>query len=343
MYGIERDRMQDWKIVRVSGRAGHRTAISHVLYPASAKRRHKNEMQHDYVLMMIHRLHRMWFSRVKDLIANNLWFPTRGESLADAILTFRRIMNCRPSCVYYRKGNRGKLRPCKHTRFCPFCWGRVAAFGYRNIKKHTRRLRQETHGLKLTVRTVRQCVPAPGFHSTAGLTQSDRVRHATALRAVLEAHREEYKALTKQLQRTTLGSAVLIVVDPQEAGWNVETRQIFLHGPKRIKLPMVRHRDATTVYRESICAHDDESLAPLIGQFFEYPAGLMTSYVELSAVYLDASHGLRLTSGTGVFRTVSDGLFRKSDQEQQDAPQEQRYPGPCDQHGGDSNAAELPL
>lgn len=311
IFGIERDRMQNWRIVNVSTRTAQRFAIRHALYPASGKRRHDHEMQHNFVIRMVHRLHGLWFRRVKDLVTNQLWVPGNVDaSRSSRLITLRRVLNCRPTAVFFKYGNSGLIRPCKHHKFCPFCWGRIAAFMYRRIKTRIRAARKTNDGLILTCRVVSLFVPAGDFNSAAGLTLDEVSSYAKTLRTVFTRQRQQYRGLVKQLQRKTVGSTWRVLADPQENGWNIEVRQLLLVKPGKRALPWIKVRGAQTVFLASAKVSDDEALYPLIGRFMGYPAGLLTSYAELTAAYLHAGYGLRLVSGTGVFRTCGDGLLR---------------------------------
>ncbi len=309
-FGIDRDRMQNWRIASVSTRTAQRFSIQHVLYPASGQRRHQLEMQFGCVFRLIHRVHGLWFRRAKDLIVNKLWQPgSLDAARSSQLLTFRRTMNCRPTSVYFQYGNGGRIRPCKQHRVCPFCWGRIAAFVYRRFKRRIAKARKTHDGLVLTCRVISYPVRIPNFSSARGLEPEEMLAYARRLKALLGSQRENYRQLVKQLQRKTVGSCWRVVVAPQEDGWDIEVRQLFLAKPQRT-LPLIKWRGAKTRVSLSARINDDDALSPLIGAFMEYPTGLLTSYAELTAAYLQASYGLRLTSGTGVFRTCGDGLYK---------------------------------
>lgn len=330
MHGIERYRMQTWRLARVSGRTSQRFAIRHVLYPASAKKRHADEMQHKHVMRMVHRLHRLWFMRVKDLIINQLWKPGDVDATVQTDLwTFRRILHCRPSCVFFRKGNRTRVRPCAHYKFCPFCWGRVAAFLYRRFKGQILRLRAQQPKLVLHCRVSSHFLPATGFDAVMGLSPEDILVCGRALKDIFDAHRAAYQKVQKALQRKTLGSAWRLVVDPQEKGWIVEVRQVILAKPARTVPPWVKYPGASTVFERSVKLTDDHGVYELLGRFLEYPSGMLTSYAELTAVYLQAGYRARLATGTGIFRACANSLiqaFKKEtkDGKRQDQKEEDR-------------------
>lgn len=310
MFGIEKYKAKTWCITRASGRASAQFAIQRVLYPASGIRRHQFEMQHRYVLNMVHRLHKIWFRKVKDLIVNQFWCPGGMTTPGMSVLTFRRVMHCRPSCVFYKNGNRGKIRPCRRDRFCPWCWARTAASAYRVYKKAIRSARKKNKRLVLTCRVIAHKIVADGFHSATGYSPEQAFARAEALRVVLEQHRDAYQVLSKQLQRKTLGSAWRVTANPCDDGWLIEVRQLFLRKAKQT-VPLVRYPGAKTAFRKSVDVRNDNAVFEIMGRFFEYPAGLMTNFSELAAVYLQASSNIRISSGTGVFRATGQSLVRQ--------------------------------
>lgn len=310
MIGIETDRMKDWRIVSISTRTAQRLAIRYGLYPAAGQRRHRSEMQCDYIVRMIHRVHGLWFRRAKDLITNHLWQPCGlNATRSSRLMTFRRVLNCRPSNVFFRFGNAGRLRPCQQPRICPFCWSRLIAFLYRRFKRRISTARKTQDNLVLTCRVISYPVRIADFNNACGLEPEEMLTHARRLRDFLTQQRVQYTKLVKQLQRKTVGSCWRVVVDPQEDGWNIEVRQLFLIK-QRVRPPLIKWRGSKTVFSKSVKVSDDEAMLPVIGEFMKYPTGMLTTYAELAAVYLQAGYNLRLASGTGVFRTCGNGLFR---------------------------------
>ncbi len=310
MFGIEKYKQRNWCITRVSGRASGQFAIQHVLYPASGIRRHQFELQHKYVLAMVHRLHKIWFRKVKDLIVNKFWCPGSGMTPGMSLLTFRRVMHCRPSCVFYADGNSGKIRPCNRDRFCPWCWARTASCAYQLYKYAIRKARKSSRSLVVTCRVLEHKFAATDFNAAAGYTPEQVLPQAEKLRAVLEQHRAAHQKLAKHLQRKTKGSAWRVTVNPCDGGWLVESRQFFLHAPQKSP-PGITYPGATVTFEESVSALDDNAVYDLMGRFFEYPVGLMNHFSELAAVYLQASSNIRTCSGTGVFRATGQSTVRK--------------------------------
>lgn len=323
MHGIEKDRMQTWRIVRVDGRTSQRFAIRHVLYPAAARKRHPDEMKHGPVVQMVHRLHDMWFRRVKDLIYNGLWKPGDVDATVQTNLwTFRRVMNCRPSCVHFKKGNRGRIRPCAQFKFCPFCWGRVAAFMYRRFKGRILRAKTQRSNLILHCRVHAYFLPVQDFDAVMGLSRNAILVNARALKDIFEKCRAAYHETRRDLSRKTVGSAWRVVVNPQTDGWSIEVRQLALMKSSRHVPPFVKCPGAKKVLDKSVKVSDDAAVYNLLGRFLEYPAGLLTAYSELVAVYLQAGYRVRLASGTGVFRTCGSGLVRAFRKDKRDGTEE---------------------
>lgn len=314
---VEQDRMQNWRIERIGSRASHRFALRHVLIPASNMRRHRNELKHGRVVNMVHRLHRMWFNRVKTLIVQQLWVPGDTPSRSAQALTARRVMNCRPSTVYFSSGNKGKLRPCNRHNFCPFCWARVAAYFYRRSKACCNRLRKTDNGLILHCRVISQSVAASPAFLHGPPEEADLWQAARYLKDIFEPYRDVCARTHKQRQRKTLGSCWRLAVNPTENGWNIELRELLLAKPGQ-RLPWACCRPARTLVSLSAKLENDEALQQCLGRFIEYPAGLLSEYPELTAACLRATHGVRLSNGTGIFRACSGGLRQCFKNEQGD-------------------------
>lgn len=320
MFEIEHYRKQRWNIARVGRRVSQQVAIWNVLYPAAGITPDKHALQHVNVVRMIHRLHDLWFRRAKELIVRELWLPTDSISRQSRLWSCRRVMHCRPSCVFFKYGNSGRIRPCARPKVCPFCWARLASYAYRKFKSQIRRVRVQRDDLVVTCRVLSQRVLAPPFSPETGISPEQMAAGATLLKDIFEQHRTAYAQISKQLQRVTLGSAYRVAVNPQLDGWHVEARQLFLARTKT-RLPALKFRGGTVTYRESALVSDDDALELLLGRFLEYPSGLLTGYVELTAAYLHAAHSLRLVNGTGLFRKCGRGLecvFRRGKQDGED-------------------------
>jgi hypothetical protein len=312
---IEAYRLQPWYISRVGHRMSQQVAIRHVLYPASGLPFTETSLQHAAALRMIHRVHRMWFNRAKELIVNKLWLPGDAETRHGHLLTYRRILHCRPSCVFFRKGNLHKIRPCNRNKICPFCAARAASFAYRRLKSSIRQARGTKGRPIVTCRVLSKHVTAAHFCPSNGLSADQAVANMRQLKDIFDQHKAQYSKLAKQLQRKTSGSSCRFVVAPTETGWTIEIRQLFL-ARTGAQLPRMEDCAAKVVYSKSAKVEDDEKLEAHLGRFLAYPSGLLTSYSELVAVYLNALHCERLTTGTGVFRACGRGLTRVFKQEE---------------------------
>lgn len=320
MFEIEHYKKQRWNIARVGRRVSQQVAIWNVLYPAAGITPDKYALQHVNVVRMIHRLHDLWFRRSKELMVRELWLPTDSVSRQSRLWSCRRVLHCRPSCVFFKYGNTGRIRPCARPKVCPFCWARLASYTYRRFKSQIRRIRLQQDNLIVTCRVLSQHVAATPFTAADGISEKHIADGAARLKDIFEQHRAAYAQAAKQLQRATLGSAYRVVVNPQLDGWRVEARQLFLARAKT-RLSAVKFRAGAVVYRESAKVTDDDALELLLGRFLEYPSGLLTGYSELTAAYLTAAHSLRLVNGTGLFRKCGRGLesvFRRDKQDGED-------------------------
>lgn len=322
---IQRYVPHNWKIVKVGNRAAQVFAQHCVLGEIAVKRDTK-------VKSLSRAMRRLWVARLKELVVRQLWLPNVpmhdvSEPQFDQRkfeLTFRRCLFCRPTYMYYRWKRQAVFRPCNRDMFCPFCFARICAWQYRHVKTLLRAIgKQKTDTpLVMTGRIVSRFIEAPGFHPTLGCPDSQIRVYAQILRGELKRHQYAYNKCTKRLQRHTVGSMCRTVVIPQETGWNIETRQFFLHKPK-LKLPAVRLAGAKVRYFKSSRLRDDYALPETSSEFFfllaainQYPKELLTGYTELVAAYLHASHDMRLMSGTGLCRKTGrslGGYFKQKD------------------------------
>lgn len=310
MQWIARYKQNRWTITRVSGRWMHRFAIFFVINAAANQTKNRFNTQHDAVLQKIRRVRNLWFKRVKELIASGLWVPGGNVTRSSAALTARRCLFCRPSCVFFAKGNLGRMRPCAQTKFCPFCWARLAAYVYWNVRQYTNTRRKQTDRDIITCVVQRQFVRADGFKPDTGMSAGMLSTNVTKLKDIIEQHRRAYERQTKNLQRHTSGSMWTVVVEPRATGWRVESRQ-FMVGPVNGKTPRVKLKQATVVYSRTAKLNTFVRFGNILGRFVRYPKTLLTGYPELVAVALRASYDERLRSGTGRFRACATGLGRK--------------------------------
>lgn len=308
MQWVERYKQNRWTIARVSGRMMHRFAIMFVISFAAGPARNRFSTEHDVILRKIYKVRRLWFKRAKELMRTGLWTPGTNTTKSSADLTARRCLFCRPSCVFYAHGNKKRLRPCQQNRFCPFCCARIAAFTYWNVRRYINTRRKLVDDEIVTCVVTRQHVIADEFSEYTGMAPGALAPNVRKLRGVVAAHREAYEKKTKALQRHTDGSMWAIVIEPVSNGWFVESRQ-FMMGRVGAKLPRVEIPEATVVYSKSAKINKFVASAKILGRFVRYPSRLLTGYVELTAVALQASLYTRMRRGTGRFKTTGKGLI----------------------------------
>lgn len=276
---------------------------------AANQTKNRFNTQHEIVLQKVRRVRNLWFKRVKELLAAGLWTPGGNVTRSSAALTARRCLFCRPSCVFFAKGNSGRLRPCSQTKFCPFCWARLAAYIYWNVRQYTNTRRKQTDKDVITCVVQRQFVRAVGFTPDIGMAPGMLAANVKLLKDIIELHRRAYARQTKNLQRHTTGSMWAVVVEPRGAGWRVESRQ-FLVGPATGKTPRVKLKHAKVVYEKTARLNTFVRFGNLLGRFVRYPGKMLTGYPDLVAVALRATYDERLRSGTGRFRACATGLRR---------------------------------
>lgn len=307
MQWVERYKQNRWSIARVSGRAMHRFAIMFVIGFAADQKRGQFLTDHDSVVRKIFKVRRLWFTRAKELMRDGLWTPGSNITKASADLTARRCLFCRPSCVFYNGGNLKRLRPCQRTRFCPFCCARTAAFMYWNVRRYINTRRKLVDDEIVTCVVTRQLVTADDFSEHTGMVPGMLAANVRKLRAVVQQHCQAYEKKTKALQRHTDGSMWTVVVSPTRQGWRVESRQ-FLMGRAGAKLPLVIIPGASVSYMRSVKIDKTVATTKVLGRFARYPKQMLTGYLELTGVALQATAGIRLRRGTGRFKTTGRGL-----------------------------------
>ena len=307
---VTRYKLRPWRVVRVGRRMSHTFAQQFVLGLESK----------DYtaVCSRTRTFRTQWANRLKELTSRQLWLPGTEQldpyagdfDLKNFTLTYQRCLFCRPSYMYYKWAGERVFRPCRHERICPFCFARISASQCRYVKMVLRRLgRQNKAGkLVLTCRVASRFIAAPEFDGVFGCSNECVAEYATLLQRELQRERTAYAKCAKQLSRTTTASLYRVNVVPQDTGWRIETRQVFLHEPNT-KLPAVKIRGARVDFIESIRVADfcavpgtDTRFFDIFGAFARYPRELLTGYAELVAAYLRATRNMRLASGTGLFK-----------------------------------------
>jgi hypothetical protein len=307
MQWVERYKRNRWDISRVSGRWAHRFAIFYVIMVAAKKKQACFATDHATVVRKIYQVRHLWFKRAKELMTTGLWQPGHAITRSSADLTARRCLFCRPSCVFYARGNANKLRPCKQSRICPFCYARTAAYIYWNVRQYLNTRRKQVDNEIVTCVAQKEYLAAKGFTPETGMTAGMHSLNVRRLQAVIEKHVQRYERQTKTIQRRTDGAMWSVVVEPKRRGWRVETRQYFV-ARAGTDLPVVRLPDAKTVYNKSAKIQTFVRSGKILGRFVRYPAGMLTACADLTGIALQASYGLRLRRGTGRFRACSSGL-----------------------------------
>lgn len=328
------------KLVRPMTRARHIFALMATYDLQHVRAREK-------VSRRIRKYRRQWLHMLEQLCTHQLWSPVTDirfaahdvheESRFD--FAFGLCCRCLPTCVKWsfsnswrrrfgRKKMRAELLPCRKTNICPSCFGTVSAQQYRQCKQVVNRFQQKD-GVRLTARVETCFVPAAAgfdrdFQQVEMLHANvDILRNAIANRRVPNG-----SALHKRLQRHTLGAFWRVLAIPQEAGWNVVTRWVFLTEPGVTPPPTVFDASidvseiVVDVPRRESWHHQhtetdvDENLVEALLTFAAYPKEFLTGDVDLVAAWLNAAANTRVVSGMGVLKQAGSSLlarFKKQD------------------------------
>lgn len=326
MEWVERYKPNRWAIMRVSGRAMHRFALMFTLLRITADKKERYSREHSVIVAHVKRIRNLWFYRVKELVTGGLWLPGTDITRAATTLTVRRCLFCRPTCVFFRNGNQN-CRPCNRTKLCPFCWARVAAYTYWNVRRYlnTRRKTSDTDIVACAVHTT--YVLATNFDAVHGFCPNAMPTNIKAVKTAIAAWRQAYDKKAKALQRHTTGSMWSLVVFPYKTGWRIESRQ-FAVMPAGKTFPVVTIPGAEQKYSQTTKLGRHVRTSKLLGRFVRYPKTLLTDYVELTAVALQAAADEKLRRGTGRFRTCGSSLRtafkREQNAKRQTRPSEER-------------------
>lgn len=323
---VRRYKLRKLRVVRVCRRAADHFALEFVLGLTADK-------THTRVRNQTTMFRNIWASRMKALASNYLWFPnTRlldpdspNFDLKKFELTYRRMLFCRPTFVHYFWRYEKVLRPCNRSHFCPFCFARTVTYLYRRLKSRLNTLaaKNAVTQLLFTVRITRRFIYATNFDPTYGCHPLQIDLYVEGLQTELRRHKAAYKKCVKTISRNTLGSMCRTFILPTDLGWVVETRQCFIHAPKK-KIPYLPLTDSVVKYEKTVsvldCADKDTNVFfTTFGEFCRYPLGLLRAHVEFTAAVLRATHGVRLSTGTGILRVTSRRLWRIFKQEKLDA------------------------
>lgn len=307
MQWVERYKKNRWLISRVSGRWAHRFAIFFVIMIAAKKKQSCFATDHATVVRKIYYVRQLWFKRAKELMVAGLWQPGNSVTRSSADFTARRCLFCRPSCVFYARGNTRLLRPCKQSRICPFCYARTVAYIYWNVRRAMSGQRKRVDNEIVTCVVQKEFVRAVGFSPVTGMQVGMHGPNVKRLKDIIEKHVQRYSRQARTIQRQTDGAMWSVIVEPKRNGWRVETRQFFM-ARAGTKLPVVRLRDAKISYEKSAKISAFVRSGNALGRFVRYPAGLLTECTDLAGIALQATHGMRLRRGSGRFRACGGGL-----------------------------------
>lgn len=300
LEGVKRYKVQPWKFFIVYRGASYLFSYKHVLAPAANRDRPVISDEQSVVYRQLHKLQRLWSTRVKTLVANNLWTFGASDLLESIHFSVRRRIFCTPENVklvnkYYRG------RPCSEYHACPFCFARRSRWLY---KKAAKFLKDKTIGqrkrLYASCRVSKYFVPANGFSDTHCWPDGARQAAVKRIRVRLAQEKKKYKEHIRTLRYNTVGSAWCVVVNPVTAGWDVEVRQLSI-TTTHYRKSFVQRPKAKKVVMQRLKCDMPEVLDTVLGPFVTYPKGLLYEYDEMAAVALQARYGLRLFNTTGCF------------------------------------------
>lgn len=298
LEGVKRYKVQPWKFFLVYRGASYLFTYKHVLAPAANRDRPVVSNEQSVLYRQLHKLQRLWSTRVKTLVANNLWTFGARDLLESIHFSVRRRIFCTPENVklvnkYYRG------RPCSEYHVCPFCFARRSRWLY---KKAAKFLKDKTVGqrsrLYAVTRVSKYFVPANGFSDTHCWPDGARQAAAKRIRDRLRQELKKYKEYVRTLRYNTVGSAWCVVVNPVTGGWDVEVRQLSI-TTARYRNSFIRLQKAKTAVLAKTKLDTEDAWDTVLGPFVTYPKGLLYEYDEMAAVALQARYGLRLFNTTG--------------------------------------------
>lgn len=292
-------RLRKWRVARVPRFAAHLFAYRFVLVPAANKARRFGAVRTRSLIQRAKQAHRNWLSRIHELFTRSLWSPGSSFLSHDLqLVSVMRCLDCRPTLFqYYWRKNKEIINPCGRFAICPFCYARRAEDLFRRVVRAAATLRKTTSKAIITCRTETYVVTAPNF-AAAGWDDACLADNALLVRKALIDEIKKYRKIKRELARKTYGSAWAVVVNPVEAGWEIQIRQLFITTP-RARKPVSRAKKSSAIFLQSAKISDIEAATNVAGSFMEYPRGLLFSYVELTAAALHARENLRLYNATG--------------------------------------------
>lgn len=298
---IENYRLKKWRIARIPRFAAHMFAHRFVIVPAANKTRKSRGVRTRTIVKRLEQAHRNWFMRLKELVLRELWTPA-SEYLTEDIqeAAVKRCLYCPPTSIEHSNKRRtASVRLCGRPCICPFCYAREAEDMFRRLIKAIQQLRKTEDNLIITTRIATYTLSAAKFEEIGWQTEN-MFDNAGKLRRALVSEMGKYKDIRRKLSRNTSGSAWRIVVNPVDAGWEVQVRQLFITRP-RAKRPVNRAKKSSAIFLQSAKLTDIQAAIDVLGAFVEYPRGLLTGYAEITAAVLHARTGLRLSNATGCF------------------------------------------
>jgi hypothetical protein len=314
---IRRYKLHRWRVARVGMRMSHIFAQHFVLDITGAKTK-------DAVIGRTNTVRKKWAVKLKDLAARALWFPLGREldpysadfDIKRFRLSFQRCLFCRPSFLYFKWKREAVFRPCNRAHFCPFCFARVSSAQYRYVKNRIRKIGRQAPDTKLIVtsRVASRFVAAPNWDPNVGCDNATVAQYERLLWGEMQRERQAYSKCQRALHRKTIGSMWRLCIVPQDTGWIIEARQLFVHEPKT-KLPFVRVRGSRVTYLKSVKVVDcfdkaETDFFYALGEFNRYPQEWISGYDELVAAYLRAVYDVRLVAGTGLLKRAGRTLVQ---------------------------------
>lgn len=290
-------KMPNWSVARVPRYSSQMFAYRHVIVPAANVKRNPQNPPNAVIKKRAQRAGRYWFKRVQELASRDLWLPSPGYSAIDVQhASVRRCLYCRPSIMVYNGD--AELKPCGRPVICPFCAARKAEDLYKRVTRNLRTLKKREKSVIAVCRVDSYPVLARDF-SEFGWDKENVIENAQELRAICRAEQQKYKNINRQLKEKTLGSLWQLAINPVDDGWQIQIRQFFLVRPKD-RRPVNRAKKSSTIFLQSAKISPSKNVFEVLGKYVEYPAGLLTSYAELTAAALIAKDGLRLNYATGI-------------------------------------------
>lgn len=284
----------------------------------------------------LNHIRRLWIQRLWDLGQHELWLYQRGLSAepheidpARLQRAFEMYADCRPRCVVYMPApewaKKEEHKPCNRSNFCPHCWASLLARQTQRIRKliNDYIADRPTARLTLTTQIAEYFVSSGNIGGTSFATPEQRHRAILDLRKQIERCKKHLKSQQQFVYRNTFATAWRVVVEPRDGGWCIQLRQLHLTTEKQ-RVPTSKPAWMRLVSRRSAEARGgytwkqrktsltmDGDIYDRIMEFGQYPMGWLTSDIELTAIYLNASAATNLLGGGGKLRRFGSALVRQ--------------------------------